>query len=682
MRDVKRHRALFLIVPLGVVLIATANVYLNRQELPALAVVALVAGVGLLVVDTWRADTPVMEHPQSPSNAGSIPTIRWWALAVSIAAVGATWMWSSDNTFRTPGVACWMIAIIAWMVAWWPGVPDVRWLERELHRRTQLPVRDLLLILSLIAVVAIAAWFRFHRIDGVPLDPTSDHAEKLFDVTDVLNGKRPIFFERNTGREPLQFYLTAGLIRIFDLPVSFTTLKAGTALIGTLAIPFIYLFGSELAGRMAGVFAAILAAIGTWPVEISRAGLRFPYAMLAAAAVLWLLLRWMRTRDRRDALWCGLAIGVGLYGYTPFRVVVLAVCLGIVCALVSARGWAMRRLVIADGLLIGLTAGIVFVPLGRYAIEHPDMFWYRAGGRLTGEQGEGNAFGAFVDKLPIFLENNWNAALGFNWRGDSTYVNAVTFAPMMDVVTGALLLAGFAIIVAHVGRRRDVRAMFVLLAIPILLLSSTLAVAFPLENPSVNRAAPAVPVMFAVAGIPLAVAVRRCQAAIGTVRGGAVAFALTSIALVIATGRNIDTYFHDFNWQTRLAVDNTTEIARVIDGAAAVGIAPGDAYIIDWPHWLDARNIGIALGDISWGTAHVVGTDEPLPPQAPDRPLLFVLYYEDTERLAEVLRTYPGSFATAYPAKVPTQSFVTVWVPAAHPPLSAIGPSLPVRTSW
>lgn len=254
----------------------------------------------------------------------------------------------------------------------WPKREDPETAIRSTRAPLTPSVTALTVIVLLRTVVAAEAFFRFYRIDDTPLDPTSDHAEKLLDVTNVLNGMHPIFFERNTGREPAQFYLTAGLIGTLDWPTNFTTLKMGTALIGTMAIPFVYLLAAELAGRTVGLLAAALFAIGTWPVEISRAGLRFPYALIATAAVLWLLLRWTRTRDRRDALLCGLSIGVGLYGYSPFRIVVLVVCLGL--AFVASQRGAARRRVIGDGLLMGSTAGIVFVPLGRYALEHRDMF--------------------------------------------------------------------------------------------------------------------------------------------------------------------------------------------------------------------------------------------------------------------------------------------------------------------
>ena len=654
-----------LLAPIGIVLLMLANRSLNRQDFSAFAATMLIVGVALWAADTWLARGAFSSHPVTRTTQQSTLFVRWWPLAVAASAGLATWVWSSDNTFRLPGVMCWVLCGLAWFVAWWPKRPDAGRLTWAFRPQFVLNARDTVLIAAVIMAVVTGAFFRFYRLDETPLDPTSDHAEKLLDVTDVLEGKSPIFFKRNTGREPSQFYFTAGYIRLFDLPVTFTTLKAGTAFIGTLSIIFVFLLAAELAGRMTGLFAATLYAIGTWPVEISRAGLRFPYALLATAAVLWLLLRWMRTRDRRDALFCGLSTGIGLYGYTPFRIVVLAVCLGIAFTFVASKDGGARRRVLGDGLLIGATAGVVFVPLGRYALENREMFWYRSGGRLTGDVEGKSAFGAFLDQLPDFLQNNWNAFKGFNWRGDVTTANALRYAPMLDEITGAFFLAGLAALAIHIVRRRDSRALFVLAAIPILLLSSTLALAFPWENPSVNREAPAAAIVFTIAAVPLAILVRRILGGLGDVRGTLVA--VPAIAVLIATSavQNYDEYFHGFDRQTRSSSADTVAIARAIEGAKVFGVLPEDAYVIDWPHWLDIRNIGIALGDIDWGPAHNVVLQAPLPEQTPGRPLLFILNADDKGRLAEVQRAFPDCYVAIYPADESTIPFVTVFVPPA-----------------
>jgi hypothetical protein len=650
-------------IPAGIALLIGGNYFLNRQELTLVAVLALGTGLACFVLDTLRNSWLNSPFTTTDRSGSGSHRVRWPFLAVAAGSGVLAALWASDNTFTVKGVIAWVIAVVAWLAAWWPMKSGSR-RGMMLSVPKSLPTRTVLTVALVVLAVGIGAFFRFYHVDSVPLYPTSDHAEKLLDVTDVLNGKRPIFFERNTGREPTQFYFTAGLIRLFDLPVTFTTLKIGTAFVGTVAIIFIYLLAAEFAGRVAGISAAFLVAVSAWGTEISRAGLRFPYAMVAAAAVLWMLLRWMRTGDRRDALICGLFIGIGLYGYSPFRVVVPAVCLGLAIALITARDRTVRIQLAVDSLLMGATAAVFFIPLGRYAFEKPEMFWSRSSSRLTGSEGSGGAVGDFLSDLPQFLRNNWNALLGPNWRGDSTFVNAVTNAPMLDIVTGALLLGGLAAIGTHIARSRDPRSIFLVAAIPILLLSSTLSIAFPWENPSVNREAPVVPIVFTIAALPIALLALRLTDRFGRGTGTLIVAYASAGLIAIAATQNYLQYFHDFDEQTLAGVANTTEIAEAVRGGTTVGVALEDTYVIDWPNWFDIRNVGFELGNIDWAFTHNVLAGDPLPVQPDGRPMLLIVNPSDSERLEEIAEAYPTSYVSTYPAEFPPKSFITIYIPA------------------
>lgn len=675
------RRSLPAVLPLvGLLVLLRVNESLNRREMTLLVGLGLVVGLAIWLVGLLPNDELLSPARTSPILSDPRQLYHGVLVAIaSLASIGA-YVWAADNTFRTPGVVCWIVAVVAWLMAWWPKGEMNRavirgWVTSAREWRPErwsmvIDARRLVVVCMVVVAVGLGAFYRFYELDVTPLDPTSDHAEKLLDVTDVLNGKRPIFFERNTGRESFQFYFSAALFRIFNLPTTFVSLKMGTALIGTLTIPFVFLLARELGGRLAGCVAALFFAVSAWPVEISRAALRFPYAPFAAAPALWFLLRWMRTRDRKDALFCGLSIGIGLYGYTPIRVVVPALVLGMVIAFFDPARRAMRRQVITDSVLIGVTAAVVFIPIGRYALEHPDMFWYRATSRMT-EDSESGAFAALFDNLSVFARNNLNAALGFNWRGDSTFVNAVSFAPILDRVTGALLIAGMVMIVVQIARRRDLRALFVFASLPILLLSSTLAIGFPNENPAVNREGPALPFVFAILALPLVHIYHQLRAVVGPRIASVLAVPLIAVLIGVSAAQSFDQYFTEFDVQTRRSVANTTEIARAIQGAKSLGVDQDDAYIVDRAYWLDLRNIGIAMEEIDWGFTHNIAVDAPLPLVLPDRPMLLIVKSDDVDRLPEIRRTYPDAIFTEYPTQFVEKSFMTVWIPPGIDPAIA-----------
>ena len=155
----------------------------------------------------------------------------------------------------------------------------------------------------------------------------SDHAEKLLDVMDVLNGKTSIFFVRNTGREAFQFYLTAAIINLFHTGISFLSLKLGTVAGGLITLPFIYLLAKEMTNKWVGLLAMLLAGAAYWPNVISRVALRYTLYPLFTAPVMFFLFRGLKRRSRNDLIVSGLLLGLGLHGYSPVRILPVYVVL-------------------------------------------------------------------------------------------------------------------------------------------------------------------------------------------------------------------------------------------------------------------------------------------------------------------------------------------------------------------
>src|SRR5438132_9687986 len=204
---------------LGLFLIVAAHVPMQRQQMPVWAAASLVAGV-----ITWVA--LVILFPPAREDLGPLapragrPRIVPLALCAVLAPLA--WIHSAGGTYRLAGVAAWIGAAACWLAAWLPG--------REARAAVSSPARSggparVRALAALAGILVIGAWFLFHGLAVTPANPTSDHAEKLLDVLDLVNGERPIFFVRNTGREPFQFYWTFGLIKIFGLPLRYLTLK-------------------------------------------------------------------------------------------------------------------------------------------------------------------------------------------------------------------------------------------------------------------------------------------------------------------------------------------------------------------------------------------------------------------------------------------------------------------------
>ncbi len=206
----------------GIVLFVLAGRDLQNQELRLVTASALLLGAFAWAVAAATVGVRAAEPPPAISHSVRIPL-----LVTAVVLTAGTWLSSGTGSYTNTNLAFWPAAIAAWLLAWWPQ-----------GRRVKVPSlsrSDVATLVALGTVVCVASFFRFHQLSAVPGEPTSDHAEKLLDVRDVLNGEHPIFFTRNTGREPAQFYATAALIRLFGQPLSWETLKLGTALVGVLA---------------------------------------------------------------------------------------------------------------------------------------------------------------------------------------------------------------------------------------------------------------------------------------------------------------------------------------------------------------------------------------------------------------------------------------------------------------
>ncbi len=469
--------------------------------------------------------------------------------------------------------------------------------------------------LAFLAILAIGAFFRFHRLSEIPPHPGSDHAEDLLNIEDLARGERPVFFPRNTGQAPLPFYYEYFLHRL-GLPINYLTLKISTALIGMLAIPAFYLMGRELGGAPLGLVAAALGAWSKWPTLGARRGLTFAWAVFPAALFLAALLRYMRRGDRASALSAGFWLGLGQYGYNAFKIVPAMVPIAFGLSLFDSRWKNNRGRLVRDGLLITATALLVFLPLLQYMLQRPGDFWYRAMTRA----------GSRERALPgtpaaLFAGNLGRMALALHFRGDQAWINTVTEEPFLDPVTGALFLAG--LIVAGVTALRGSRRWtVVLVSLFVLTLASTLALAFPVENPAINRAAVAIPSVLVIAGLPAAWLLRRAREGgrgtktiVGTVLAGLAALSIQ---------QNYESYFVRFRDEQIKILDPTLDVVRVMRRYRDERGVPFDnAYLLGTTGWIDGRCIDFEIGDRLWSGPHDIPPGQTRAPDSrPPAPLL------------------------------------------------------------
>jgi 4-amino-4-deoxy-L-arabinose transferase-like glycosyltransferase len=620
------------------------------------------------VFSFWRVLTRVgvSTSPVShPKDAAFEPiSQRGLLLFVSVALAALAYWSCAHNTFTRLGVMAWLGAVALFLVALWPRTPTP---SRALPLSGGglgggLTIRLRWRTVALIAIILVAAFFRLYRLQEIPPEMTSDHIEKLLDIYDLSHGVRPIYFERNTGREPFQFYWAFTVMRVFNTGITFYGLKLANALIGILTIYGIYLLGRELAGEDVGLLAAFFASVMQWAESITRIGLRFPYAALAATFALWAFLRALRTGRRADYLIAGLIFGAGFYGYTAYRVmpIVVAVLVLVKLLIEQPHSWQAWRQLVLNLTVFTWIAIIVFVPLGRYWHDNPQMFWQRSATRIEGD------YGVTAHNIGWTLANNTLRALGmFNVVGDTVWANTLPNKPTLDKVGGVFLVLGVMAALYRLFKRRDWPLLMAILAGVTLLLPSILSVAFPGENPSVVRTAGAIPIVAALVGLGLYVVARAAKEMVGTRWGMWLAVPLLALILAATTLINYRRYFVDYYHSYQLSSQNSTEMAQAMRDFIASGGDLSHIVIHAWPYWVDTRALAILMGKPDWQNTNVVldrVTDLERMRDDP-APQMYLLHPSDAQSLQILKETFPQGNTVRKVSQIPGHDFILFLVP-------------------
>ena len=547
----------------------------------------------------------------------------------------------NDNTFTWLNLFLLVCSILFFILSVW---------ERK-ERRPEKKTRNVGLILLFILAFAISAFYRFYHLNQVPAEMFSDHAEKLLDVMDVLNGHTPIYFTRNTGREAIQFYLTAAIIKLFNTGISFLSLKLGTAFAGLITIPFIYLLGKQLGNQWVGLLAMFMAGIAYWPNVISRVALRFTLYPLFTAPVLYFLFKGLQTRNRNDLILSGVFLGLGLQGYSPSRIIPVYV------VIVFFIYWLHRQNLkesLKDFwvlLLLAFAALVLFLPLFRYFVEHPTMVSYRALSRLTSME-----HAVESSKWMIFLNNFWKASMMFFYENGQIWVHSVINRPALDLVTAAFFFLGLVYIIKRYVKFHQWEDMALLVAIPVLMLPSTLSLAFPEENPSLNRSGGAIVPVFIIAALGAYQFGKGVFIKHGHKLLRMVTIAVVILSFVFTLYQNYDLVFNQYAEQFRVNAWNTSEIGEVIKEFVAQGNPYENAFVVPYAHWVDTRLVGINAG-IPWKD-YALWPDDFVQTLKFSGNKLFILKPDDTHSL-EILKTYyPDGQQTIYYSQTTGKNFI------------------------
>jgi hypothetical protein len=230
----------------------------------------------------------------------------------------------------------------------------------------------------------------------------------------------------------------------------------------------------------------------------------------------------------------------------------------------------------------------------------------------------------------------WNAAKEFNWNNGNIWVHSIPNRPALDIVSGALFLLGAFLVLIRYLRSRHWADLVLLLAIPFTQMPSILSLAFPDENPSLNRTAGAIVPAFLLVGIGL----DSLMTSLGSQKRRTIlAWSLAGILFALSAVQNYDLIFHQYNEQYTSDAWNTSEMGAVMKNAIQSGMLVDNIWIVPYPFWVDTRLPPIWAG--------VPGRDIAIYPDNLPNTLnvpgakLFMVARDDVDTLALLKSLYP-----------------------------------------
>jgi hypothetical protein len=211
-------------------------------------------------------------------------------------------------------------------------------------------------------------------------------------------------------------------------------------------------------------------------------------------------------------------------------------------------------------------------------------------------------------------------------------------------------------------RRRHWLDLFLLLSVPLLMMPSILSLAFPDENPALNRAGGAIVVVFLISALAMEGFLEGIKSRLGKEWGPPLASALALLLLIWSGASNYNLVFNRYYREYEVSSWNTSEMGAVIgDFANTVGDRDS-AWVLAFPHWVDNRLVGISAGFPTKNYA--LGPEELEQSLEVPPPKMFLVKPEDEEGLEALMELYPNGANSLYESAFENKDFYIFFVPA------------------
>ncbi len=331
-------------------------------------------------------------------------------------------------------------------------------------------------------IFLLGAFLRLYHLD-YPLGLHGDEAWPGIEANRILqSGSIGIWSLGAFGQPTLPFYWTALIFKFFGS--NLLTLRLSFALITIITLPFFYFIVRLFFGKTVGLIAFFLYVTARIPIHFSHIA-QNAYMVPFLPTVFFFLIT-LKKNSIQYALACGFFLGICFYVYVGLKILPVLFILFVIFKSFQKN---FLKTFWKKIIIISLFSFIIFLPLGIYAYENPDLFMSRLNFiNIFSQESlihEESVVGHKVSSIEILGDNIKSIALMFNFRGDGDPQDNQSNLPLFDVISGLFFALGF---IDSLFRFKDGRRIFILLWFFIFLAGSL----FTIDAPNFRRVQPAI----------------------------------------------------------------------------------------------------------------------------------------------------------------------------------------------
>lgn len=474
-----------------------------------------------------------------------------------------------------------------------------------------------------LSAFALRAW----AVDSLPSTLSGDEGSAGLTSVSFVNGEADNILTIGWFSFP-SLYFAVQSLGIFLLDQTAAGLRITSALAGALTIVAVYLLGRTFFNRLTAVIAAFLLATSHYHIHFSRIGLNNIWDGLFGALILTGLWYGWKHEKRSGYLFCGLALGMGLYFYVSIRVFPILLLVFAFFAFLSNRQKFKRSF--ANMSLAAFVAFVLIIPLIFLFARFPDEFNAPLQ-RVT-------IFDGWLDAMvvreqqpvvKIIWDQIVNTALGFTHLPLRHWYNPGV--PLLLPGSAALFILGVLWAITNLNLR------YLLLLLP--LISMIILGGLSQDAPASQRYVIAMPFVAVLVALPLARLTKWLQDYWPQFRH--IILAGTAVIVVWLSASDVRYYFFDVYEQYVLGGYNTqvaTDIAHYLAGEEPAPYV----YFFGFP-----RMGYFSLSTIPYLAPDVIAEDVIAPLTAPPPWELFqrtefVFLPERVEERQYIEQQYPG----------------------------------------